>query len=251
MLSANQILDIKTQAFIGEPSSLENICKVYPLTIKEIVSLGVSKYLGMVGLLLLSENDIANIVKEKTGKDIPVETIIPLHYLLESAAVDNMFLLELQDIFSTFLKEEVLLLPKINSVLIGSPEEKRLITKDNFPILQDIIRIQNKRTVPTAPPENETPGQRKMRLLREKVAEVKRKQNQNKGEGQTLLDLLEIASTFGIDVKNCTLFAFYGLINRHQMREKWSQDLKMIAAGADPKKLKTKYWGEPASEEGG
>ena len=157
-----------------------------------------------------------------------------------------MFLLELKNTFSTFIKEEVLLLPKINSVLVGGPaasKEKRLITNDNFSDFQDILRLQNRREVPEPPPEDETPGQRKMRLLREKVAAVKKKQAQKKGEGQTLVELMEIASTFGID-RNESLYAFYSLVRRHQMREKWQQDLQMICAGADSKKLKTKYWGE-------
>jgi hypothetical protein len=28
------------------------------------------------------------------------------------------------------------------------------------------------------------------------------------------------------------------------MKEKWEQDIQMICAGADSKKIKTKYWGE-------
>jgi hypothetical protein len=61
-----------------------------------------------------------------------------------------------------------------------------------------------------------------MRLLREKVAETKRKQAQKKGgDGQSLVDLLEIAETFGIDISKCTLYSFYSLIRRHQLKEKW------------------------------
>ena len=83
-----------------------------------------------------------------------------------------------------------------------------------------------------------------MRLLREKVAAVKKKQAQKKGEGQTFLELMEIADTFGINKDKCSLYAFYCLLRRHEMREKWNQDLQMICAGADSKKMKTKYWGE-------
>jgi hypothetical protein len=54
---------------------------------------------------------------------------------------------------------------------------------------------------------------------------------------------MERASTFGID-RNESLYAFYKLIRRHEMREKWLYDIEMICAGADPKKLNTKYWGE-------
>jgi hypothetical protein len=52
-----------------------------------------------------------------------------------------MFFLELESAFSTFIKEEILILPKINSILVGAPEEKRLITSENFRDFQDILRI--------------------------------------------------------------------------------------------------------------
>lgn len=81
-----------------------------------------------------------------------------------------------------------------------------------------------------------------MRLLREKVAEAKKKKKEET-ESSSLADMLEIAETFGIDL-NKSLYAFYGLLRRNQMREKWNQDLQMICAGADSKSMKTKYWGE-------
>ena len=65
MLSANKIEEIKEQAFLGLPSSLDNICKVYPLKIPEIVEMGTITYNGKLGLLLLTEVDIVNIIKEK------------------------------------------------------------------------------------------------------------------------------------------------------------------------------------------
>ena len=85
MLSANDIEDIKAQAFMGCPSELKGVCKVYPKTMKEIISIGVTKYNGMLGLLLLTETEIVDLIKEKTGKKIPVEEIEPLSYLMISA----------------------------------------------------------------------------------------------------------------------------------------------------------------------
>ncbi len=249
MLSANFIQQVKEQAFMGVPTKFNDICSVYPFKVKEIVEMGSNLYYGRLGLLLLNEVEIVNTIKEKTGEDIPIEDVHPLSYLIQSAAANDNFLLELQETFATFLKEEILVLPKINAVLVGPPQEKRLITEDNFVDLQNILKIQNRREIKEPPPENESPGQRKMRLLREKVAEVKRKQAQKNGEEQSFVDLLEIASVFGIDIENCSLYAFYGLIRRYQLREKWNQDLQMVSVGADPKKLKMKYWGETAPEE--
>jgi len=68
------------------------------------------------------------------------------------------------------------LLPKINSVLVGLPSERRLITENNFLDFQTILKIQNRREVPEPPPENESAIAKKMRLLKEKREAVKRKQ---------------------------------------------------------------------------
>ena len=44
MLSPNIIEVIKEQAYAGAPSSFSNICKVYPLTIFEIIEMGTNIY---------------------------------------------------------------------------------------------------------------------------------------------------------------------------------------------------------------
>lgn len=71
----------------------------------------------------------------------------------------------------------------MKSIVVGSPKEKRLITPQNFGDFQTILKIQNKKEIKEPPPENESPGQRKMRLLREKVAVVKKKQAEKNNEG--------------------------------------------------------------------
>jgi len=44
MLSRNQIEDIKAQAYLGIPSILNKVCKVYPKTMHEIVEMGINNY---------------------------------------------------------------------------------------------------------------------------------------------------------------------------------------------------------------
>lgn len=244
MLSHNQVEEIKAQAFTGVPSTLDGVCQIRPLTMKEILTMGDFEYRTRLGLLLLTEVEIANIIKDKTKKDVEVDEIKILPYLLQSTTMDDNFLVELQTAFSTFITEDILLLPKINCILVGPPEQRRLITPDNYADFQEILRIQNQREVAEKPPENESAIARKFRLKREQRDAIKRKQQQKTGQEQSLVELLEIASVFGIDYRNETLYAFYSLIRRHQLKEKWDQDIQMLCAGADSKKLKTKYWGE-------
>jgi hypothetical protein len=61
--------------------------------------------------------------------------------------------------------------------------------------------------------------------------------------------MLEIAHVFGINYEDVTLFAFYNLLARYQKKEKWDNDIRMICAGADSKKIKAKYWGESSKDE--
>lgn len=244
MLLANQIEDIKAQAYMGCGSPLLEVCKIYPLTIKEIIELGYSTYKTYLSTLLLDEVAISQHIKEKTGEDVSPEKIDPLTYLLSSAEQNDSFLLEVQSMFSTFIKEDVLLLPEISSVVIGDPLQRRIINSQNFKDFQEILRIQNGQKIKPPPPPNETPGERKMRLLREKVEAVKAKKNESDSEGMPFSVFLEIADVFGINLEKCTVYAFYKLVARHQAREKWNQDIQMLCAGAEADKLKTKYWGD-------
>ena len=223
---------------------LPKVCQVYPRLVGEIIEMGSTTYDKYLGLLLLTTPQIEQLLIEKKEDPAKNGDLHPLCYLLRNANASDTFSLELQSAFSTFIKEDILLLPKINAVLVGPMTEKRLITKENFEDFQTILRIQNRKEVPEPPPENETAAQKKMRLLKEKRDAVKRKQQQKEGTIQELADLLEIAEVFGIDYKNKSVYAFYGLIQRHQLREKWTQDIQMLCAGADSKKIKAKYWGE-------
>lgn len=235
---------IKEQAYAGLPSQLPGVCEIYPGMMIDMLKMGSDIYSTRLNLLLLTESEIEEILKKKKVNSKDISNITPLSYLLKSAELNEMFFLELKNAFSTFIQEEILLLPKINSVLVGSPEEKRLITNKNFSDFQDILRIQNRKEVPM-PPENESEIAKKMRLKREERERVKKQQAmKNSKAGGEIADLLEIAETYGIDYKEKSIYAFYGLLQRHQLREKWEQDIRMLCAGASSEKIKAKYWGE-------
>lgn len=251
MISANRIDEIKSQAFLGVPSNLQGIANVYPLTMSEILEIGMNEYNKRLGTLLLTEIEIQKLIKEKIQVEVPLEEIKPLEYLLISAEQSDIFLLELQTAFSTFLKEEVLLLPEMKLIVVDGiehPERKRFITEENFAEFQTILRVQNKKKVDVEPPKEETFGERKMRLLRERVEEAKRKQNDKNAATLLFSEILEIAAVYGIDVQNSSYYKFYSLLPRYQLREKWEQDLEMLCAGASSDNIKAKYWGESSKE---
>ena len=89
-----------------------------------------------------------------------------------------------------------------------------------------------------------------MRINKQRVAEAKRRQAEKAGKGDSdIQTMLEIAQVYGIDYKNESYYAFYSLLPRYQLYEKWETDMQMICAGADSKKMKTQYWGESSKED--
>lgn len=247
MLSSKDLEVIREQAYSGNPSTLRGVCEIYPSMMRDYLKNTV-QFSGRLGILLLTETEISELIKKKSGREVPVDEIHVLDFLLQSADHDDNFLLDLQDAFSTFIKEDIFILPSYHAVVVGPPEEKRWITEENFSDFQTILRVQNRKEVPEPPPEDESAIARKMRLKREMREAVKRKQQQKQGTQQDLAELLEIGEAFGIDYRDKSVYAFYGLVQRLRRKEKWEQDLAMLCAGADPKKMKIEYWGDSSKE---
>lgn len=197
----------------------------------------------------MNKKEIKQMIEDKLKTKIEDDSEIkPLSFLLENAEANNSFFIELTNAFNTFINEEVLLLPKIHSVVVGDFKDKKLITDENFFDFQEILMIQNRKEIPKPPPENESAGQRKMRLLAEKREAVKKKQQQKEGgKGMELSELLEVATVYGISLDN-SIYGFYQLIERYRAKEKWDRDTQFIIAGAKPEELNTKYWGESLNE---
>ena len=61
MLSANQIEDIKCQAYKCLPSQFNNICKIYPVPVIEILEMGINAYNGIIKQIGAAEAEIAAI----------------------------------------------------------------------------------------------------------------------------------------------------------------------------------------------
>lgn len=227
---------------------------IYPLHLNEIIGMGQNTYNEYLSFLA---QDIGEIQKELKEQNIPEDEMpsSAFEYLMLQAQtsmnfnLDNgTFLMKLQEAFSTFIREKVHFSFDTQEIFIGEDlDEKRVLNKDNFEDFQNILRAQNKLPVPEPIPKDESPMARKFRLRREQVAEVKRKQALKNGESVSLLDSISTLICFDIGVNfqnvgNLTMYQFKELLARAQMKYKYDLDIRMIAAGADPKKIKPKHW---------
>lgn len=233
--------------FFGAAINYNDICWVYPLTIKEIIGMGQDRYNEAISLLCADIREI-QILMKKEG--VPEENIPDtiFDYLIQQSQSDRIFFVKLQEAFFTFIREKIHFLPEENKIFIGAEFNKeKSLTRENFEDFQNIIRAQNKLPVPEPIPLNESPMAKKFRLRREQVAEAKRKQAQRNGEIISLFDSISTLVCFNVGVTfnsvgDLTIYQFRDLLARAQAKYKYDLDIRMIAAGADPKKIKPKHW---------
>lgn len=241
----------REELFMGAPYKLGNICKLYQLTLEEIClsddSIGMDKYNYYTGLLTMDIEDVKEALAKKgvTVDASMFEDLSVFEYLLLSAANDKAFFLELQRALSTFIKEEILISTKNNIIIVGKPQQRRIITKNEFEELANVLRAFNKMRIKEPPPENETPMQKRFRLKREQRERVKEQQAKNNDNDDNIefADLMSSLCTMNvgitaINIKNFTIYQIKDQLERAQVREKYYTELDMLMAGADSKKIK-------------
>ena len=233
--------------FFGAAINFNNICWVYPLTIKEIIGMGQDTYNEYISYLCA---DIAETQKLMKKDGVPDEQLpnTAFDYLMQQSKSSSIFFVKLQEAFSTFIREKVHFLYEQDVICIGTEFDKqKTLTRDNFEDFQNILRAQNKLPIPEPIPKNENPMERKFRLRRAQVAEAKRKQAAKNGEAVSLFDSISTLVCFNVGVTfdsvgDLTIYQFRDLLARAQAKYKYDLDIRMIAAGADPKKIKPKLW---------
>ena len=240
----------REELFMGAPYKLGDICKIHQLTLEEICfgenPIGMAKYNYYVGLLTM---DIEDVKETLTKKGIPIdpsmfENFSVFEYLLLSAENDKGFFLELQRALSTFIKEDILISTNKKVIIVGKPQQRRVIGENEFNELANALRAFNKMRIKQPPPENETPMQKKFRLKREMRERVKEKQSKkDDDESIEFADLMSSLCTMNVgvtalNIKKFTIYQIKDQLERAQLREKYYTELDMIMAGADSKKIK-------------
>lgn len=240
----------REELFMGAPYKLDNICKIYQLTLGEIClqehSIGFDKYNYYVNLLTMDNNDIVETLKKKgiSVDEGMLESISVFEYLLMCAHNDKAFFLEFQKAISTFIKEEILISTKKKVIIVGKPQERRVIGEKEFEEFSNVLRAFNKMRIKQSPPENETPMQKRFRLKREMREKVKEKQSKKSdGDNVEFADLMSSLCTMNVgvtalNIKNFTIYQIKDQLERAQWREKYYTELDMLMAGADSKKIK-------------
>lgn len=241
---------LKCQA--GIPVFLEDICAIYPATLREIASVGYDNFLQYIQILTM-EKPLLN-EKEKDELNTILENLTDYQYFLVMTGMDKDLLQKAKEAFRFFIHESVSFSLEPAQIIIGPLEEKHLLTEEMFYELRRILKrmyFLEQEAEEIIIYENDPPATKRlkqqMKINREKVARAKAKQKKQSGSDIQFSDLVGsvAAGNCGLNIKtiwDITYYAFHDQLKRMGWREQFDINNRAAMAGAKLKKSQLKHW---------
>lgn len=244
---------INEKVFLGFPIEFEDICKIYPPKVNDVV--GNDDFMIYQSLFTITQEDLDEAyLKDENVVQIPT----PFQYLLMNYYQDEEIREKIEEAFALFVHEPVTIVPEIEMLLIGKNEDEldpdvdlenpRLLTEENFFEFQNIIRlIMGMEKVKPPNPEEKNLDPR-IKRYKMKVREHEKIVNKKKSKtAPTLGTLLAAICCMGIglnplNIGEMSYACVQWLVAMEQQKEEYDVDIRALLAGADSKKVKPKYW---------
>ena len=239
--------------FIGEPLNFKNKLKIYPPSVREVVT---NPNFGIFyKLLTLTQDDVMDEIRDKMGPNDTIPTVF--EYILLNCQYAQGFSDIFKQAFQFFCKIEIEFLFARKSFLLDvgrewadddEQNEKSFLLEEEFFDFQNAIR-QACGDKPLKLPEpidpNEDPRVTEIKRRARERDRIKAKQG-NKN-GISLNTCLVAICCMGIGITPLNIgemsYASVGEIMKvMQDKEKYDIDIRSLLAGADSKKIKPKYW---------
>lgn len=242
---------LNSLTFIGEPTLFKNSIYIYPPTVKEVLT--THRFGQFNQALTISQEDIWDMTMGKLRPDgEPVVAPSPFELLLMTAYDSKEKLQLLMDAFKFFTKEEVRIIPKEKEILFAGNitdvkeiSDLRILREEDFFDFQNAIRQAIGDTTLEAPAIDEDPRVAKIKAKARERDRIKKKQGSKNGISLTTSMAALCCMGIGINPLNIGEISYASLnllIKTYQEQEKYRGDVQFLAGGADPKKLKPKYW---------
>ena len=125
----------KEKIYLGYENSCEfqDICRLYPPLVGDIVKIGYDEFRYYRSLLTTSRDEIADLCVKQHIEEIPT----PLQYLIILAQNEDILKI-IEKAFQFFIHDKVYILD--DYIVIGNILEKHLLTEQNFEDFQNCIR---------------------------------------------------------------------------------------------------------------
>ena len=242
---------IDLNGFLAIPFSYKGKCKIYPPTVRQILS--DEMFPQYRRLLTISQEELEDEFTRAAKGNLKEAVPSVYDYLFINIKQDTRFAAVAKKAFEFFLHEEVNFLPEPKMVVIGSLEKEikkaksveklRLIKEDEFLEFQNAIR-RSLGDKPLEPPNpNEHPRIKAMKAKARYRDYIKAKQGKGIDFGTLLVSIC--CMNMGLNPLNIGEISYASvkmLVDTYQEKEKYETEVRSLQAGADPKKIKPKYW---------
>ena len=244
---------INEKVFLGLPIEFEDICKIYPPKVNDVV--GNDDFMIYQSLFTMTQEDLDEAyLKDENVVQIPT----PFQYLLMNYYQDDEVRKKIEEAFILFVHEPVTIVPEIEMLLIGKNEDEldpdvdlenpRLLTEENFFNFQNMIRMIMGMNLVKPPDPEEANLDPRIKRYKMKIKEHEKIVNKKKSKtAPTLGTLLAAICCMGIglnplNIGEMSYACIQWLISMEQQKEEYDVDIRALLAGADSKKVKPKYW---------
>lgn len=241
----------KAAFFAGLPVQFQNICTVYPLSVKEVV--GNPEFGIYKKALTTSQEDLEDEYKKK---DPNAEVPTPLEFLLNSCYHSKEVNEFTRRAFMKIIREPVTFVYQLKAILIGevtgdmSIENFRLLNEDNFFEFQNLVRVSLGEKEEEKPDPNMHPKLKAMRAKARLRDRVKAKNSDSLNMDTILASIccMGIGIT-PLNIGELSYASISVLMKTYQYKEKYQIDIDSLLAGADSKKVQAEYWIRNLEEE--
>lgn len=239
------------QTFIREPTLFKNLFYIYPPSVKDVLTN--LKIQHFVQALTVSQEDIWDMIAGKmTEEGEEVSTVTPFEMLLINAYNNPELRQMIIDAFRFFTHEEVKILPEPKLILftnnitdVKQVEDLRLLKEEDFFSFQNTIREVMGEKPLEEPVKDEDPRIARIKAKARERDRIKKKLGSKNGISLTTSMASLCCMGIGITPLNIGEISYASLnllLRTYQEQEKYGNDVAFLAGGADPKKLKPKYW---------
>lgn len=235
----------------GSPVFIDDVCAVYPATLREIIRIGYDKFQQYLSIATATK-PIAD--KKDTELNELITQLTDFQFVLFMSSIDASMNSILKSAIQFFTHEEATISVDPPCIFIGPLEEKRIMNEKQFYDFQQLLRrmyfleVEGEEIIIYDDDDMVTRRlKEQMRANREKVRRAKAKKNQGKDSDMKLSDLIGsmTINDCGLnihDIWDITYYAFHDQLKRMGWRDQFNINQKAALAGAKINKSQLKHW---------
>lgn len=232
----------------GIPIEIPNdngiLCTIYPITLREIATIGAKNFYSYLNIFTLNKEDVDEYFREQELE----LNLTPFQFLITMSKADPEYFKMVEKAFRFFLHEDICILETNEAIVLGDISEERIINNEYFETIKLIVEKQNVLDTENASARMDNPSDAKAAQIIKKLKEGRKVREKAKGTSDLQFsDLVASLAAKGnglniLNVWDLTYYAFNDQFKRMQMIENYENTYKSLLAGADPKKVKLDYW---------